>query len=328
MPSEICQGDCERWVLKRREEIRSIAEKVFEQSGLQLPKMQNSRRPSVPDSLSAELVPDISQDERPVRTSEISVPCTLSQAVESQFLSTVVKERWWEALGTIHLSRQGCHAVLLMSNGNTSPNDYDSPLLASSALIQGVPETVIPDEDTLLTRDPLFRGRVWKILLDKNTIAEQLSLYADDLKRDFGLNLGVDLSRIPENLPTNEELEEGIVRAVGAENITEFIRLTGDDSNRAKYIYHGLKYFSALQIEKKIPFSFGVTYETLADTFDVLGRLHGAPCCIRLSEHRLKPNEPKTQKILILNGNLAKAMEAADWRHVAMAVRRMNRSRP
>jgi hypothetical protein len=209
-----------------------------------------------------------------------------------------------------------------------SNNAHGLPLLASSASIQKVTETVSPDQDTLLTRDPIFRGGVWRMLADKKTVAEQLSRYSDKLQRDFGIRLSIDFSRIPDTPLTNADLEEGIIRAVGADNITELIRLTGDDSNRAKHIYHGLKHFSALQIERGIPFSFGIAYETLANTFDVLSLLYGAPCCLRLSEHRLKPDEPKTQKLLILNGNLAEAMTAHDWRRVAVLLRKTNQSCP
>lgn len=214
-----------------------------------------------------------------------------------------------------------------MRDANGS-SDCGFPLLASSALIQKVSETSAPDTNTLLTRDPIFRGREWRILTDKTTLTEQLSLYAAGLQRDFGICLSIDPSRIPDSPSTNEELEEGIIQAVGADNITELIRLTGDDSNRAKHIYHGLKHFSALQMEKGIPFSFGVAYETLANTFDVLSRLYGAPCCLRLSEHRLKPDEPKTQKLLILNANLAEAMRAHDWRRTAVLLAKTNRSCP
>lgn len=205
---------------------------------------------------------------------------------------------------------------------------HDAPLLASSAMIQKIPEVAAPDKDTLLTRDPIFRGREWRILADKVDIEEQLALYMDNLHRDFGISARIDPSRIPDNPSTNSDLEEGIIQAVGASHITELIRLTGDDSNRAKHIYHGLKHFSALQIEKGIPFSFGIAYETLANTFDVLSRLSGSPCCLRLSELQLKPNEPKTQKLLILNGNLASAMSIHDWRHVALLLRKTNQSCP
>ena len=278
--------------------------------------------------VTAEIVPDISEDSRLVRTSELPSPCSLSCAVESQFLAIIYKEKWWEALKTIHLSRKGCHGVLFQNNGSTSTESPGFPFLVSSALIQSVTETAVPDEDTLLTRDPLFRGRAWQILSNKRTIAEQLSLYADKMQREFGIELNIDPSRLPDTPATNADIEEGIIQAVGADNITELIRLTGDDANRAKNIYHGLQYFSALQIEDGIPFSFGISYETLANTFDVLSQLYGAPCCLRLSEHRMKPNEPKTQKLLILNGNLAQAMSGHDWRRVAILLRKTNRSCP
>jgi hypothetical protein len=228
----------------------------------------------------------------------------------------------------MHLSRKGCHGILCLDNGDARPGSNHTPLLASSALIQSISENAADDENTLLTRDPLFRGRVWKILSDKNTIAEQLNIYADNLKKNSTISLDIDTSQIPDNPVTNEDLEEGIVRAVGAENIAELIRLTGDDTNRVKYTYHGLKHFSELQIKRGIPFSFGVSYENLANTFNVLGLLHGAPCYIPLSEHRLKPHEPKTKKILLLNGNLSRAMSANSWRRVAMLLQKMNRSCP
>ncbi len=278
-------------------------------------------------AFSAEIVPDISQDSRSVLLSGLSEPLPLSLAVERQFRAVVERENWKEALESIHLSRQGCHGILLMKTGFDPDEVNGIPTLASGALIQKVTE-VPDDNDTLLTRDPLFRGRIWKLLADKDTAVKQLERYANKLKRDFNTCLDMDMSRIPDSPGTNEDLEEGIIQAVGAERITELVRLTGDDSNRAGNIYRGLMHFSSLQSEKGIPFSFGVAYETLANTFKILGRRYGEPCFLRLSEHRMKPNEPSTQKFIFFNKTLAEAMNADNWRRIAALVRKTNQDCP
>jgi hypothetical protein len=275
------------------------------------------------DVKEAEIIGDISYDPRFFLSSDLDFPATLPDTIKAQFLRIVEEKGWWEALALTYLSRQGCHAILYKKAPNVT-GGY--PFLLSSGLIQHIsPEE---DEDnSLLTRSPIFRGKEWNMVTDTKKIVKTLDEYALDLK---GKNIQVpdiDLQKIQKNPIDNAELEESIINALGTSSVSEMIRLTCSEPNGWRNCYEGIKHFSKLQVLNGIPFSFGVAYEDLSNAFEVLGLLSGKPCQIVLSEHRIKPGEPKTCKNLMLNNNIHEAMQSHSWRIVGALLQKINQGK-
>lgn len=322
---DVFGGISEAWTYYQTHANKMQAKKAFKASNMPLPPYLDEEAPSSKTQQKAELVSDTSTDPRFVLTDDFDFPVPLCYAIKNQFLNVIQKERWSEALYSTHLSLHGSHGALFETKEGSQ-----YPYLKSSALIQDIPKEWTEKDNTLLTRNRNFRGDNWQLLEKSNKIVTILEEYIKTLNES--IRLQVNLSLIPDKPKDNSELEEGVMRALGHNNTTELIRLTGNKSDGFKNSYHGLQHFSELQADISKPFSFGVSYKNLANLFDVLGRLTEEPCYIKMSELQMKEcdsitekKEPITQKILLLNGNLCKAMSDTDWRRAVMLLQKLNR---
>jgi len=271
----------------------------------------------------AELICDISKDDRLFFSPGLSFPSPLSVAVKHQFLDMAQKSDWTEALSTAHLSREGCHTVLYKQPASGQERFADYPYLLSSALIQPIPKD--RKKGHLLTRNPFFRTAEWAPLVGREECMDKIGEYLTE----YPFIPKVNAQLIPEQPKNIEDLEEGVISAIGDENILELIRLsvTGNtDTEKLTCLYDALEEFSGVQAKHNKMFCMSVTYEQpVVDIFELLEHMTGRPCHLLTSKHQIKSNEPATCKCFFFNAAVNQSLKETDRRLITVALAMMRK---
>jgi len=258
--------------------------------------------PSLPQQASVEWIDDIAQDERWVLTEGFDHPVRLCRAVFNQVYRLILTAKWWEATepNLVALSQRGFHLIRL-TDTSSFPQLINTGLTQPTYLQSGEPNPY------LLTRAPSMRDERFEIHVSAQTINVSLNAYS---QQNPNLNLGTYSIQLPQN-PTLAQIEEAIFQALG-QQAAEMIRVTttGESGlDRLKNLYNSMAEFSDLLVENGKPYSPGITYKDNLSILRAIQRESGLICILEIASCQLKPNEPKTYKILLFNANIHRAIQ-------------------
>ena len=258
-------------------------------------------QPYLKEGRQIEIVSDISGlAARPclVRTAGLVDPSPLVYAVKHQVLECIRRQGWWEALDKLELSESGEHALYMEGGKGEHPH-----LLACARLLGVDPANA----ENNLFRSKFFRSEEWKPRAGREQFREAI-------QNSYPVER-VNFEAVPstEELRNLAELEEGLIRAIGPERMTEIVRLSFDMN--ALFSDPNLFLDAMIEISGEIaesgrPFAFATVESPIYGRLTKIEALTRRKCFLSLSRHKIEDETDRkytgtTHKLLLFNRNIA-----------------------
>lgn len=199
-----------------------------------------------------EVVHNIEKDNRLFTSDTLETSGSLPQVVLSQFFPLAQKGRWYEVLPLKHLSQKGSYII----GYSKASSDTHHPRVSFSCRTQGI---VQKDPNDSLFSLPCFTGSEWQPKIGRNEIRDAINSIFLHFNEE---SIDVDLDKIPENSDNIIDLQQGIISAFGANNLSDVFRF-GMGKYGLKNAYNAVGDLAKAQVKLNNFASFTIIEEPL-----------------------------------------------------------------